>query len=172
MGKWQLMVQLLMGTKNTVIAQHGVDDMEQFKRALHLAIRGSREGSEILEIHRKNWDDWISTVFPSMKLDYSKEPAVPKTKMLRIIDKLLETITGEEFVKEVSPFVNDQSMSVPQRGSELIKCVSKHHREIMAKYGFKGDEGYINCQRSLVIHFFGDEDINQISHSVSRSVFN
>ena len=50
--------------------------------------------------------------------------------------------------------------------------VSNTHQEIMEKYGFKGEKGYVECQRSLVVHFFADPDISKVSKDVSKVVFN
>lgn len=171
-SKWQYMVQILIMAKIAVISKHGLQDIEQFKRILHKAIKKSRDGSEILSIHQQNWDDWIKVVFPDLKTDWEEKPRVPKAKMIRIIEKLLDEISSEQFVKDVSPIINNPNRSVQQKGSDLLNEISNRHQKIMEKYGFVGEEGYIECQRSLVIHFFGDEDINKLSQNVSGVVFN
>lgn len=169
--KWQMMVQLLVQAKQAVVVKHGLKDVEEFKFALGESLN-SRESSEILDLHRANWDDWISKVFPTENIDFTKDPPVPKTKMLRIIDRLLEQITGKEFTDEVGTMLKNTSLSLPEKGRDLIRMVSNTHQEIMEKYGFKGEKGYVECQRSLVVHFFADPDISKVSKDVSKVVFN
>lgn len=170
-SKWQLMVQLLVQAKEVVVTKHGLRSVDEFKSALSHAI-STREGSEILNIHRENWDDWISRVFPREDFNFSVEPPIPKVKMLRIIDRLFEEITSKEFAEDVGEMLKTKDLSVGEKGRDLIFKVSTLHRSIMEKYGFKGEKGYIECQRSLVIHFFSDPDITKLSRDVSQVVFN
>lgn len=62
--------------------------------------------------------------------------------------------------------------SVEDKTIKIVNKAANLHKSIMERYGFLGENGYVECQLSVLLDFFGDEEIAELSSTVSSVVFN
>ena len=55
---------------------------------------------------------------------------------------------------------------------QIVKKAASLHKSIMERYGYLGELGYVECQLSVLLDFFGDEDIHQLATTSGSLLFN
>ena len=103
--KWQEMMKIIVPVQHKILSHYDYS-MEEFKKQLEKIVEEEgKENSEIFSIYKENWLYWVEAVF-GVKNVLGAEPKIPKKKMVTLIQNFVDSLTGNNFLREISDVVN------------------------------------------------------------------
>jgi hypothetical protein len=149
--KWQKFLSVILPIQIMVIHKHGYAASQKgLSEFNQLLMQEAKENAELKKLNDDKWIYLFRTAFGLTELKViSLEDAQQMTK------DIADAVTSEAFLQAI-----DERMAALKEGTmlerrqRLLDVLIPAQMKIMERYGFSGEEGYIQAQRALLDYFF------------------
>ncbi|WP_420421970.1 protein C10 [Simkania sp.] len=156
--KWQKFLGVILPIQIMVIRKHGYAGDQ--KGLAEFNEKVVREAQTDLELKKLNEGKWLYLFKTTFGLNEVK--AISLEDAQKMTREIADAMTSEEFLQKIDEVMATlQEGSMLERRQRLLDVLLPVQMEVMERYGFPGEEGYIQAQRAMMDYFFDPVVIKQ-----------
>lgn len=149
--KWQKFLGVILPIQIMVIRKHGYAGNQ--KGLAEYNEKLVKESETNAELKKLNEDKWIYLFKTAFGMNEVKTITLEDAqKMTR---EIADAMTSEEFLQKIDEVMSTlKDGSMIEKRQRLLDVLLPAQMEVMERYGFPGEEGYIQAQRAMMDYFF------------------
>jgi hypothetical protein len=168
MEKWQQLLQIVLGAQLEVMKRHGlITDQATLSRFNDAYAQRALTSAALAALNKEKWLFLFDKAFGIREF---KELSLAEAR--RLTADIVDAMTAPSLLQKVDARIEalPPSASLIERRQAVLTVLFPLHLSIMAKYGFAGEEGYIQAQRALM-DYYSDPEIAQSASRAQAIVF-
>ncbi|CCB89964.1 protein C10 [Simkania negevensis] len=149
--KWQKFLGVILPIQIMIIRKYGYagnqKGLAEFNEKL------VKEAQTNPELKKLNEDKWLYLFKTTFGLKEVKSISLEEAQ--KMTSEIADAMTSEEFLQKIDEVMsNIQEGSMLERRQRLLDVLLPVQMEVMERYGFPGEEGYVQAQRAMMDFFF------------------
>lgn len=168
LDRWQQMLEILLGAQMGCAAVYGFKaDQQGLALFNNQHIEMMQNEAQLKRLNEEKWDYLLKTVF---NLDKRVEITLEQAR--QVVKAVAEAIESEPFLVRVEQLMKQMpgQATLIERRKELLSLLFPLIINVISRYGFEGEDGYLHYQRALM-DFYQDQEIAQRSQRAQLILF-
>jgi len=149
--KWQRFLGVILPIQIMVIRKHGYAGNQKGLAEYNQWL--SEESAKDPALKKVNDDKWLylfQTAF-----GFSEIKSISLEEAQKMTREIADEMTAEPFLQEIDRVVGSlKEGSMIERRQRLLDVLLPVQMKVMERYGFMGEEGYVQAQRAMMDYFF------------------
>lgn len=150
--KWQRFLGVILPIQIMVIRKHGYPGNQKGLAEFNQKLMS--EATQNPELENINREKWLYLFDKAFGLNEVKTLTLEQAQNLT--REIADAMTAEPFLQKVDGVIQSLGAegSMLERRQRLLEVLLPVQIEVMSRYGFEGEEGYVQAQRAMMDYFY------------------
>jgi hypothetical protein len=163
--RWQIFLSIILPLQLQVLESNGLpNDQSSLSLFNEMYLAHAKNSKELFELNKKKWLFLYEKAF---RVKEYKEITLEEAQSL--IASLDAAMTSDEFLTQIDEAIKGKNTLLEKRQA-LLSVLFPLHMSVMEEYGFTGEAGYVQAQRSLM-DYYSDPFIQEMANHAQSVVF-